>query len=880
MRAITRSKRLLIFAIVAVIFAMAVPAMAQAPAATTRIGNQASATYTDASAIQRTSTSNPVYTVVQQVASLTLTANGAKTATVGSQVAYPHTLTNTGNGADAFTLAVGTSGTVIHTATAIYVDANGDGIPDNTTNLAGTAVTVQPGSANSFKFVVVGTVPNGATAGQTGTITVTATSGFDNTKTAANNDVTTVTGNAVMNITKSLSQNYGLPGSGPYTVTFTYTNQGNATAANVRITDALPTYMTYVAGSGRWSVTGATALTDATGDTQGTAPNTITYSGPADGANGTIIAQVTSVAPGASGTITFQVRIAANAVVGVLQNSGVTQYNDGGAGAGNTIDGNTNSVNFMVQQQAGVTISDTNANGDTDGANDIQRLASAPQGGTVLFYNTVTNTGSGSDTFNITVANTSFPAGTVFQLLQSDGVTPLMQDSNGDGTADVMLASGASYTLVVKATLPPGASGNNGGAGYLAVATARSTITGAYVVNPGGSDTVTERLDTIIANAVDVTNNVVDGASAPGHGAGPEGSPVVTNTTNPGTGTTFTLYVNNTGGQSDTYDLTTTAALPAGWTVVFRSSTGTDCSTLGGPITNTGVVNAGAAKLVCAVVSIPNNYPAGNVDINFRAQSPSTFTVDVIHDRVTVNTYASITITPPQAGVVYPNGTVVYKHTLTNGGNTNENVTLTTSDSLSGAGWGSVFYDDSGTSAGTFDAGDKQITAAVAINAGSTATVYIKVTAPSGAAIGAVDATTGSGAYSAGTATVRDNTTVIAGDLRLVKEQALDANCTGGAVAWTQTDVDAAPGACVRYRITATNQGTADVTSVVISDATPAFTTYIATPAASCTGPGACAVTAPSAGASGTVSANAGTLKPSESAVVIFAVKIASGPAN
>src|SRR6266567_661723 len=99
-------------------------------AAGTSIGNQASATYTDSSSVSRTATSNVVTTVVQQVASLTLTANGAKTASPGGPVFYPHTLTNTGNGSDSFTLSLAPaqSGAFTLTGTAIYLDANGDGI--------------------------------------------------------------------------------------------------------------------------------------------------------------------------------------------------------------------------------------------------------------------------------------------------------------------------------------------------------------------------------------------------------------------------------------------------------------------------------------------------------------------------------------------------------------------------------------------------------------------------------------------------------------------------------------------------------------------------------------------------------------------------------
>jgi hypothetical protein len=66
-------------------------AHAAPPPAGTSISNQASATYSDASGVTRTVTSNVVQTTVQQVASLTLVANGAQTATPGSVVSYPCT---------------------------------------------------------------------------------------------------------------------------------------------------------------------------------------------------------------------------------------------------------------------------------------------------------------------------------------------------------------------------------------------------------------------------------------------------------------------------------------------------------------------------------------------------------------------------------------------------------------------------------------------------------------------------------------------------------------------------------------------------------------------------------------------------------------------
>lgn len=83
---------------------LAVPAMAAMPPAGAIIGNQASVTYTDASSQTKTATSNLVETTVLQVGSLTLDADNTKTASIGNTVYMPHTLTNTGNGSDTFTL--------------------------------------------------------------------------------------------------------------------------------------------------------------------------------------------------------------------------------------------------------------------------------------------------------------------------------------------------------------------------------------------------------------------------------------------------------------------------------------------------------------------------------------------------------------------------------------------------------------------------------------------------------------------------------------------------------------------------------------------------------------------------------------------------------
>jgi uncharacterized repeat protein (TIGR01451 family) len=846
-------------------------AHAAPPPAGTSIGNQASVTYTDSSGTSRTVTSNTVQTVVQQVASLTLTANGTKTSSIGSTVYYPHTLTNTGNGTDTYALTAVNAAGAAYTMTGVTIYAdNGSGQP------TGPAITSTGALAAgaSFKFIVAATVPATATSGQTNGLTVTGTSGFNAAQTVSNTDTTTVTSNAVINVTKAVSAGSGAPGSGPYTYTLTYTNTGNSTATAVKITDPIPAGLTEVANSGLWSVTGATALTDAKA-TYGSAPNQITYDYGVTTA-GTMTASVSNVAPGQSGTISFKVTVAAATAPGAINNTAALSYNDG---SGTTVTGSSNTVPFSVTQTSAVTIT---------GAT----VASGNPGSTVTFPNVIKNTGTGTDTINITLSTGNFPSGTSFVLYKNDGVTPLI-DTNGDGIPDTgPLAAGASYTVVVKAVLPA----NAAGAGPFTVnKTATSTVT------PSVSATAPDTLTALTAASVDLTNNApLGGTGVKGTGPGPEGTAQVTNATNPASTTTFILVANNTGPVADTYNLGASTVstfasqnLPTGWTVTFKADGGAgNCSTTGATITNTGTVNAGSSAAVCAVVSVPAGYAAGTPDLYFRILSPATGAQDTIHDAVTVNALRSLTFTPNNTGQTYPGGAVVYSHTLTNTGNVVEGngsvstITLPTANSQ--AGWTSVeYYDVNGT--GVLAANDPVVPAsglqsvlAAGLAPGQSITIFDKVTAPSGAAVGIVDTTTVTATTTNGTyattapaaAPATDSTTVIAGNVTLVKAQGLDATCSGTATGgYSQATVTtgAVPGACIDYQITVTNVGSANATAVTVSDATPAYTTLSTAPT---TTVGTITPPTPAVGAAGTVTATVGTLTPGQSAVLTFGVKI------
>jgi uncharacterized repeat protein (TIGR01451 family) len=871
--AATRRLRRAASVLVAAVLAIAAIGSVQAvpPPAGTSISNQASATYTDTSGVSHTVTSNVVQTTVQQVASLTLTQNGAQNATAGSVVYYPHTLTNTGNGADTFNLTTANAGAFTMSSVQIYAD-NGSGQPTGSPLTSSGPVN----AGATFRFVVAATLPGTATAGQTNTVTVTATSVFDNTKSGSNTDVTTVTNNAAVVITKAVSAASGNAPSGPYTYTLSYTNTGNSTATSVALTDAIPTGLTYVAGSGRWSVTGATALSD-TGGTTGTAPNTITSS--YTGASNTFTATLAQVTAGQSGTVTFQVNVAAATAAGTLNNTATYIYSNGG---GTNVSGSTNTVPFTVRQTVAVTFTGQTVAGP------------AAPGSAVSFTNTVTNTGNGTDTFNITVGTNTFPAGTTFQLFKSDGVTPLT-DTNGDGIPDTgPLAAGATYNVIVKANLP--ANATNTGAPFTVQKSAAS------VFNAAVTATATDTLSAISSNAVDVTNNSPynAGSPAPGQGPGPEGSPVITNTTGPGSSTTFTLVANNRGPAPDNYNLAASTVanfssqtLPAGWTVTFKADGGAgNCSTTGATITNTGNVASLSNAVVCAVVTVPAGFAASSNNLYFRALSPNSGATDTIFDAVTVNATRSLTFTPNHSGQVAAGGSFVYTQTLTNNGNVVEgNGTVSTiafTSANNQAGWTSqLYYDADGGS--SLDANDPQITGnlntvtglGAGLAPGQSITIFVKVIAPAGATVGAVDtttntATTTNGSYVSAApapAVAVDTTTVVAANLTLVKLQALDAGCTGptGGTVYAATAISAKPAQCVDYQITVTNSGSSNATAVVVSDATPTFTTLSTAPA---TTVGSIAGGAPVVGGTGSFSANVGTLTPGQSAVITFGVAV------
>ncbi len=839
-------------------------ANAASPMAGTLIKNQASATYKDASGVEHFATSNLVETLIQHVAAMDLVQDQTRPGALDNTVYFPHVLTNNGNDIDSFALTAtnNTGDQYDFTVVKVYADANQDGLPDSTTEIATTG---NLSAQEEFYFVVATTLPAaGPAVDDQAQITVTGESDFENTVSQSNVDTVTVSDKAIIDVTKSMSASTGYSPSAIFTVTLSYANNSAEAATDVTLMDALPAGMTYVAGSAKWSETGTTVLTD---NDKNDNQSGITYcayhtdciSLPSNGdSTQQVTAILTTVAAGESGILTFNAQIASGVAAATLHNAADYEY-DNGTGVVPRLP--SNKVPYEVLAQPVVVANGSDDDSDPDNADNVGGttdafvVASANQGETVVFDNIIRNKGNSTDTFDISIdasiAN-PFPVNTVFQLYQEDGFTPLL-DTNNNGTVDTgPVAADGKYTVVLKAVLPVNATaGNNGGAGFNVTKTATSSI------DTSVSDSVTDRLQSIVGSSVDLTNNAaIGGAGVAGVGAGPETNPVTTVTAAPGNNAIFNLYVNNTSAVSSSYQLEYSMEAPfdpgkivANVKINFYNDGGNnDCSTQGTILTATGVIPALGSKQVCAVVSIPADAVA-NKDVNglpiaypvyFRAISALNNSVsDIKHDAVIIGDTPALSIAPDQQGQVQPGNTITYSHRITNNGNTPlECINVSSVDTQTD--WSSVVYHDVNED-GQLDSGDIQLTDQV-LNTAESFTILIKIFAPATVPMGTKNTSTltvsghqddgdgnptiCNGAVLSDTAI--DLTTVNNSEVSIRKEQSADNNCDGvsDSGVFTTTTFQVDPQACVIYKLTAINAGATPVNNVRIDDASPTFTVF------------------------------------------------------
>lgn len=610
----------------------------------TDIKNKATVTYEDVNGNSYSAQSNEAVVTVAEVYAGTLENDGYKSGAPGETVYFSHTLKNTGNATDTFTLD-GLNGAGAAGSYQVFIDANGNGQPDAGESAA-TSVSVDAG--DQVELILAVPVPSGTAAGATidGTLLVRSTRGdgsFDANDGGlvqdigandddgdydsdgvngtdgndTNTDQVTVTTDAVLVTTKSASVDTD---NNTITYTLTVKNNGGRAATDVNIYDAVPTNAAFV---DILSVNGLLASNDDTyednaGLAQDIPTDAATMYAPAtlttvdESELGVDLDGNGSLDPDIPGILLTDKSLGVNTTVSIVYQ---VSFDPATAGAGTEIKNTfaaqgdldndpattegavkSNTVTTVIGQTYAVDADDTETAPDTTD-DDVFNVASAASGAVVDFQHTITNNGNGDDVFELSVdtVGSTFPAGTTCSFWNAAG-TVQITDTNGDGNPDTgSLAPGAANALniTVKADLPASASG----AGPYAY-----TLTATSAGDNNQSDDTQGVLATINAAAVDLANSATAvglGDSANDADKYTAGAPTTTNSAAVGATTSFSLFVANESGNPQSYTLG--SALPSGWTVVFRE-VGIDTDG-NGTLDNT----ANADTVVTATPNLPDS---------------------------------------------------------------------------------------------------------------------------------------------------------------------------------------------------------------------------------------------------------------------------------
>lgn len=258
----------------------------------TQITNKATVSYEDNLGVSYTATSEDAIVTVAQIYSATIEADSEANASPGGFAYLQHTLTNTGNGADTYTLTIAQNHTnetnadatqLDATSIKIYEDSNDDGLPSAGETLLAQIPGTGPGATNTSVTIPGGTamklavqvqVPSTAIEGNKIGLTLTAVAnnadntvvtdltaskGLD-TADGTNEDTVNVTNNAVIVLNKTATAlptvagltesdftgldvdggDAGDPALNVIKYVVTATNTGNDPAKGVVLLDAIP----------------------------------------------------------------------------------------------------------------------------------------------------------------------------------------------------------------------------------------------------------------------------------------------------------------------------------------------------------------------------------------------------------------------------------------------------------------------------------------------------------------------------------------------------------------------------------------------------------------------------------------------------------------
>lgn len=231
-----------------------------------------------------------------------LLTDGQQNLVAGSSGTFPHKFTAKTDGDVTFSIQSVNSPSGNDFSPVLYQDNNCNQTIDSGEPILTNSNTLSLTANQTVCLLLKVTVPQGASNGDSSTITLSASFSLANTspviqQTASRTDLVNVTDtNSGLSLGKSVDKSQALPGE-LITYTITYSNNGTQAINSLEVTDNVPAYTTYSSsncntGSLPNNLTGCSTTAPNVGDT-GTV--TWTFSG--------------SLQPGESGTITYQVQI-------------------------------------------------------------------------------------------------------------------------------------------------------------------------------------------------------------------------------------------------------------------------------------------------------------------------------------------------------------------------------------------------------------------------------------------------------------------------------------------------------------------------------------------------------------------------------------------
>ncbi|MDM7925866.1 MAG: hypothetical protein QUS35_07585 [bacterium] len=420
-----------------------------------------------------------------------------------------------------------------------------------------------------------------------------------------------------------------------------------------------------------------------------------------------------------------------------------------------------------------------------------------PRNQSVTYALTVENTGNGPDTFDL--SQVTVGAGYTVHIYEDTNGNQAYDSGEPEVTETTLLAADAVYNLVVTVSDADGTQGET----YATTVTAVSQNSAAATDN--------SLLTTTVQAALMTATLSPDGTAK-----------------NPGDLITYTVtYGNSNDGNSETaYGVSVALPVPANCTWVGNVElNGTPTGTGSGVPVSVGNVAVGGSGVITYQVRVNSPLPAGTVitnqitlDYNDSAGQPYTQVVAVADGTNggggTVNQiYDFSTDIAPASQSGDPGDVIRYLVMVNNSGNGSDSYTLSNVSSTQTWSW--TFYIDANDN-GIFDAGDAAATNTGSIASGGSQGMWAVATIPAGTADATVDASVFRATSDGNSATSDETgtTTVTAPVLSLDKEVSPAGNQP--------------PGTTLTYTVEITNSGTGAASNVIIKDAIPANTTYVA----------------------------------------------------